>query len=71
MAIILVIDNHKFFQIIIFHIEILFNETTCSKDAFMRGPGQMIVGLSFYGDLNATKSKKKGIGLKSCFMLTT
>ena len=32
-----------------------FNETTCSKDAFYRGTGQKIVGLSLYGDLTIRK----------------
>ena len=27
---------------------ILFNQTTCSMDAFNRGPGQKIVGFSYY-----------------------
>ena len=27
---------------------ILFNQTTCSIDAFNRGPGQKIVGFSYY-----------------------
>ena len=30
----------------------------------MRGPGQKIVGFSFYGDINTPKSKKKGINRK-------
>ena len=29
------------------------NLTTCSIDAFKRGPGQKIVGFSFYGDINS------------------
>ena len=32
-----------------------FNKTTCSKDAFYRGPGQKIVGISLYGDLTMRK----------------
>ena len=42
------------------HTEIQFNSTTCSKDAFMRGAGQKVVGFSFYGDINTPKNKKKG-----------
>ena len=37
------------------------NETTCSKDAFRRGDGQMVIGFSFYGSTNSTKHKKKGL----------
>ena len=33
--------------------DIFFNQTTCGKDAFQRGPGQKIVGFSFYGDINS------------------
>ena len=29
-------------------------------DAFHRGPGQMVVGFSFYGDINGDENKKKG-----------
>ena len=36
---------------------ILFNETTCSKDAFIRGSGQMVVGFSFFRDINAARLK--------------
>ena len=32
---------------------LLLNETTCGIDAFHRGPGQKIVGFSFYGDINS------------------
>ena len=42
-------------------LDIPFNATTCSKDAFMRGSGQKVVGFSFYGDINTPKNKKKGI----------
>ena len=31
-------------------------------DAFHRGPGQMVVGFSFYGDINGDENKKKGKG---------
>ena len=31
------------------------NQTTCSLDAFKRGPGQKIVGFSLYGDYNNIK----------------
>jgi len=39
---------------------LLLNETTCGINAFHRGPGQKIVGFSFYGDINSDYSKKKG-----------
>ena len=44
-----------------FLLDIPFNATTCSKDAFMRGSGQKVVGFSFYGDINTPKNKKKGM----------
>ena len=34
---------------------IYFENTTCSMDAFRRGPSQKIVGFSFYGDINSEK----------------
>ena len=34
---------------------ILFNETTCSIDAYNRGSGQKIVGFSLYGDYTLKK----------------
>ena len=34
---------------------ILFNETTCSIDAYNRGIGQKIVGFSLYGDYTMKK----------------
>ena len=34
---------------------ILFNETTCSIDAYNRGIGQKIVGFSLYGDYTLKK----------------
>ena len=40
--------------------EYLFNDTTCSKDAFRRGEGQKVVGFSFYGSPNSSKHKEKG-----------
>jgi hypothetical protein len=33
--------------------DLLLNKTTCGMDAFRRGPGQKIVGFSFYGDINS------------------
>lgn len=30
--------------------DIWFNQTTCSMDAFSRGPNQKIIGMSLYGD---------------------
>ena len=32
-----------------------FNKSTCSKDAFYRGMGQKIIGVSLYGDLTMRK----------------
>ena len=34
---------------------VLFNETTCSIDAYNRGAGQKIVGFSLYGDYTLKK----------------
>ena len=48
------------YQNCILLLDIPFNATTCSKDAFMRGSGQKVVGFSFYGDINTPKNKKKG-----------
>ena len=32
-----------------------YNQTTCSMDAFKRGMGQKIIGVSLYGDYNLRK----------------
>ena len=37
-----------------------FNQTTCSYDAFLRGPHQKVISFSFYGDINSDRSKMKG-----------
>ena len=43
-----------------------FTDTTCGRDAFLRGPGQKVVGFSFYNYPNAGfwhswwKNKRKG-----------
>lgn len=37
-----------------------YNQTTCSYDAYRRGPHQKIIGFSFYGNIDADYSKKKG-----------
>ena len=37
-----------------------YNQTTCSYDAFRRGPNQKIIGFSFYGNIDSDYSKKKG-----------
>ena len=34
---------------------IWFNQTTCGKDAFSRGIGQKIIGMSLYGDYTMKK----------------
>ena len=39
---------------------IRFHETTCGRDAVLRGPGQMVVGFSFYRNINSDKDKTKG-----------
>ena len=36
-----------------------FSHTTCSSDAFERGPGQKVVGFSFYGTPSSTNDKDK------------
>ena len=33
------------------------SDSTCSEDTYLRGPGQKIIGFSFYGNPNSTKSK--------------
>ena len=58
------LHHNKIHNIHFVFTEIKFNQTTCSQDAFMRGPSQKIVGFSFYGDINTPKSKKKGINSK-------
>ena len=35
--------------------DIPFEDTTCGKDAYIRGSGQRIVGFSFYGDVFSEK----------------
>ena len=52
--------SYLMYQNCILLLDIPFNATTCSKDAFMRGSGQKVVGFSFYGDINTPKNKKKG-----------
>lgn len=39
---------------------VAFNATTCSHDAFSRGPGQQVVSFSFYGDIHTDVAVKKG-----------
>jgi len=36
-----------------------YTRTTCGRSAYMRGPGQKVVGFSFYGDPNTPKHKAK------------
>ena len=36
------------------------NQTTCSSDAFRRGPNQKIIGFSFYANIDTDRTKKKG-----------
>jgi len=40
--------------------DLSYNQTTCSYDAFRRGPNQKIIGFSFYGNIDSDYSKKKG-----------
>ncbi len=40
--------------------EYAFANTTCSRDAFERGPGQKVVGFAFYGNPNADIMRAKG-----------
>ena len=35
------------------------NDSTCSKASFERGAGQKVIGYSFYGNPNSTKSKER------------
>ena len=35
------------------------NDSTCSKASFQRGAGQKVIGFSFYGNPNSTKSKER------------
>ena len=40
--------------------DITYNQTTCSYDAYRRGPNQKIVGFSFYGSPDSDRTKNKG-----------
>ena len=35
------------------------NASTCNRESYMRGPGQKVVGFSFYGNPNSTKGKER------------
>ena len=35
------------------------NGSTCSQESYARGPGQKVVGFSFYGNPNSTKGKER------------
>ena len=35
------------------------SNSTCSQDTFLRGPGQKVVGFSFYGNPQSAKSKQR------------
>ena len=37
-----------------------FNETTCGRDAFFRGPHQKVVAFSFYGDSKSSEHINRG-----------
>ena len=55
------VNYNTFTLYISFVTDILFNETTCSNDSFMRGPGQNVVGFCLYGDINTPEHKTRGI----------
>ena len=59
------------YVIIILHIyvDIELKKTTCSLDAFFRGPRQKVVTFSFYGDPKSDKSKARG--KRSVFQMLT
>ena len=41
-------------------VDIALKKTTCSVDAFFRGPRQKVIAFSFYGDPKSDKSKARG-----------
>ena len=40
--------------------DIHYNETSCSRDAFARGPGQKVVAMAFFGVQTAKSNAEKG-----------
>ena len=42
------------------YVDIALKKTTCSVDAFFRGPRQKVIAFSFYGDPKSDKSKARG-----------
>ena len=36
-----------------------YNDSTCSMASYLRGPGQKVIGFSFYGNPNSTKGKER------------
>ena len=47
------------------------NGSTCSQESFARGPGQKVVGFSFYGNPNSTKGKaRKYFQVLTCQILS-
>lgn len=46
--------------ILYIYIGIALKKTTCSVDAFFRGPRQKVIAFSFYGDPKSDKSKARG-----------
>ena len=46
--------------ILFIYLGITLNKTTCSVDAFFRGPRQKVIAFSFYGDPKSDKSKARG-----------
>ena len=40
--------------------DIQYNETSCSRDAFARGPGQKVVAMAFFGVQTAKSNAEKG-----------
>ena len=35
------------------------SDSTCSRDSYLRGAGQKVIGFSFYGNPNSTKGKER------------
>ena len=40
--------------------DLTLNQTSCSSDAFRRGPNQKIIGFSFYANIETNRVKTKG-----------
>ena len=42
------------------HPNLTLNQTTCSSDAFYRGPHQKVIGFSFYRHVNGSSHRRQG-----------